>query len=176
MKKYQMILDAEDYQIIKSKSIDFVHKIEIKKSDYFSISYSDGYFTVYLPARVPVPAEVKADRVWRRLTLDMELDFDSPGILHDMLTPISALGVSVLAASGYSKDYLFVEEKNLRLLLQLNSEKFEIKTENESHDFEEGGLKLSNLRSILARDEEKIFCLKQYNDFSSESSVLSHSI
>jgi hypothetical protein len=53
--------------------------------------------------------------LWACLKITNIIDFDTPGILNQILTPIASIGVSVLVISGFNTDYIFFKEKYLSI-------------------------------------------------------------
>ncbi len=60
-----------------------------------------------------VPADVRAQRGFRCLTVRGPLDFDALGILAALAAPLAAAGVSILAISTYDTDLLLVRAADL---------------------------------------------------------------
>jgi GNAT superfamily N-acetyltransferase len=55
-----------------------------------------------------IPDGVRCEKSWRGLRVDGRLDFSLVGILHSLLTPLAAAGISVFAISTFDTDYLLV--------------------------------------------------------------------
>lgn len=67
--------------------------------------------------------EQNAEDLWSCLMIRNILDFDTPGILNEVLTPIADIGVSVLVISGFSTDYIFFKHKNINMVKKTLTEK-----------------------------------------------------
>ena len=57
-----------------------------------------------------VPKGMDQEPGWRVLALEGPFTFDAVGVLHALLTPLKKSGVPVLALSGYSTDYILVQD------------------------------------------------------------------
>jgi hypothetical protein len=64
-----------------------------------------------------VPPDARCERGWRRLKLAGPLDFALVGVLHSLLAPLAAAGVSVFAVSTYDTDYVLVRDADLHRAL-----------------------------------------------------------
>jgi hypothetical protein len=69
----------------------------------------DGELTVVCAnGRVPVAADVVAERGWRALEVQGPLDFALTGILAALAGTLAAAGISIFALSTYDTDVLLV--------------------------------------------------------------------
>ena len=57
-----------------------------------------------------VPKGMDQEPGWRVLALEGPFTFDAVGVLHALLTPLKKSGVPLLALSGYSTDYILVQD------------------------------------------------------------------
>ena len=56
-----------------------------------------------------VPADVEQEPGWHAIGVNGPLSFDLVGVLQSLLAPLAAHGVPVYAVSGFSTDYLLVQ-------------------------------------------------------------------
>lgn len=60
-----------------------------------------------------VPPEVRAERGFRALMIQGQLDFSLTGVLASIAVPLARAGVSIFALSTFDTDYVLVSEDNL---------------------------------------------------------------
>jgi uncharacterized protein len=65
-----------------------------------------------------VPPEVKAERGWRALQVQGQLDFAMVGVLASIVVPLARAGVSIFTISTYETDYILVKETHLERATQ----------------------------------------------------------
>ena len=56
-----------------------------------------------------IPAEVSASRGWTLIELIGPFDFDQAGILMDLIAPLAAADIPVLAIATYDTDYIMTQ-------------------------------------------------------------------
>jgi hypothetical protein len=62
---------------------------------------------------LPGDQDLSVERRWCCLRVEGPLEFELKGVLAGMLVPLAAAGVSVVALSTYSTDYILVKESHL---------------------------------------------------------------
>lgn len=60
-----------------------------------------------------VPREIQAEKGWRALQVDGQLDFSLVGVLAGIIEPLASAGVSVFALSTFTTDLVLVKEELL---------------------------------------------------------------
>lgn len=73
--------------------------------------------TVICPESCLPPGQV-AELGWRALKVIGPLDFSLVGVLASLAIPLAQAGISLLALSTYSTDYILVRETNLKGTLE----------------------------------------------------------
>jgi uncharacterized protein len=58
-----------------------------------------------------VPADVRAERGWRLLTVEGPIPFEMTGVAAALINPLAAAGVSVFLLATYDTDYLLLKEE-----------------------------------------------------------------
>lgn len=56
-----------------------------------------------------IPAEIPASRGWTLIELIGPFDFDQAGILMDLIAPLAAADIPVLAIATYDTDYILTQ-------------------------------------------------------------------
>ena len=70
-----------------------------------------------------MPAGVTAERGWRALKIEGQLDFDEVGILLSLAAPLAEVGVSIFVISTYGTDYVLVRDDQLEVALPALAER-----------------------------------------------------
>ena len=73
-----------------------------------------------------VPPDAVAERGWRVIKVRGPLPFSLTGVLHSILTPLAAAGISIFTVSTYDTDYVLVGCENLSRALAALRPGFEI--------------------------------------------------
>jgi len=60
-----------------------------------------------------VPADLKCERGWRRLSVDGILDFSLTGILASVAGPLAEAGIPLFAVSTHDTDHFMVKDRHL---------------------------------------------------------------
>jgi uncharacterized protein len=63
------------------------------------------------------PPDVRSESGFRILKVEGPIDFDAPGIMASLTTPLAAARISVLAMSTFDTDYLLVRQRDLERAL-----------------------------------------------------------
>jgi hypothetical protein len=84
----------------------------IAGSRFTSITLTDEELSLVLP-EVMVPDEWKAETGWRCFKVLGSLNFNMAGVLASLTSSLADAGVSILAISTYSTDYLLVRDRDL---------------------------------------------------------------
>jgi len=58
-----------------------------------------------------VPPDARAERGFRALVIDGQLDFAMTGVLASVVEPLAAAGISLFAFSTYETDYVLVKDE-----------------------------------------------------------------
>jgi hypothetical protein len=64
-----------------------------------------------------IPPEVEAERGWRALKVNGQMDFTLKGILAALALPLAEAGVSIFAISTYDTDFILVRQDDLLVAL-----------------------------------------------------------
>ena len=83
-----------------------------KNTEFYSITRSRDELSVVC-FNENVPLDVEAERDWRALRIQGQLDFSLVGILSSLVSPLAEAEISVFAISTYDTDYVLVREKFL---------------------------------------------------------------
>lgn len=79
----------------------------------FQAALRTGVALTIVCPQTQVPPGVQCERDWRAARVRGTLDFSLVGVLHGLLGPLAAAGVSVFALSTYETDYLLVRAADL---------------------------------------------------------------
>jgi hypothetical protein len=82
------------------------------RSSFHSLTRTEDELSVVC-AEADVPAEVTAERGFRRLTVCGPLEFSLVGVLASLTAPLARAGVSLFSISTFDTDHLLVREADL---------------------------------------------------------------
>ncbi|UCD76453.1 MAG: ACT domain-containing protein [Phycisphaerales bacterium] len=78
-----------------------------------SITRTDDELSIVCP-EARVPADCRAERDWRCLSVEGPLPFDAIGVLASLATPLAKRGISIFVISTHDTDHLLVKDDQLR--------------------------------------------------------------
>jgi uncharacterized protein len=102
-----------EYVIFKMKASALVPAF-VFEGDFFSILKSSTELSVVC-AVDRLPPDFKCDAIdkgWSLMRLLGPFDFDQTGILKNVLVPLAAEKIGILAVSSFDTDYVLVKTKN----------------------------------------------------------------
>lgn len=79
---------------------------------FVSISLAEDEITVVC-LEEQIPADIRADRNWACLRTIGPFDFDTAGIVHSLISPLSSNGIGVFVVCTYDGEHLLVANKDL---------------------------------------------------------------
>jgi hypothetical protein len=109
--KLKLRLLDEKFVINKMPQFAEIPSVFIKGEMCF-IMRTDEDLTVISPEFM-APNNVQQDIGYRCIRTSGQMPTDSVGVLSAITTPLAENGISVLAASAYNADYIFLMEENL---------------------------------------------------------------
>jgi hypothetical protein len=74
---------------------------------FWAVSSSREEMTLVCRA-ARIPSSIQSSGGWRCFRIEQHFNFDVPGILASVLTPLSEAGVGIFANSTFSTDYIFI--------------------------------------------------------------------
>lgn len=81
-------------------------------ADFGSVTRTRSELSI-ICAEGRVPVDVKSERGWRVLGLDGPLPFDTVGVLVELIKPLAAAGIPIIAIGTYDTDYVMVRDDRL---------------------------------------------------------------
>jgi len=97
----------------------------LKSRDFYSITRTEEELSIVC-FEASVPTDIRAEKGWRALKIEGNLDFNTSGILNSLLEPLAKADISVFAVSTFTTDYVLVKEEALSEAKKVLSEQFEI--------------------------------------------------
>lgn len=88
------------------------------RGDFITITRTRDELSIVC-AQANVPDDVRAERHWRALKIEGQLDFALTGILASIATPLADAGISIFALSTFDTDYVLVKAEKLELAIQV---------------------------------------------------------
>ena len=79
---------------------------------FVSVSLAEDEITIVC-LQERVPEGLKADRDWACLRTIGPFDFDAAGIVHSLISPLSANGIGVFVVCTFDGEHLLVANKDL---------------------------------------------------------------
>ncbi|MFC0096758.1 ACT domain-containing protein [Micromonospora marina] len=76
---------------------------------FTSVTRTRHELSLILPVEA-VPPPSRTDAVWHCLRVEGPFGLDEPGVLHSVVAPLAAAGVSVFAVATYDTDHLLVTD------------------------------------------------------------------
>jgi len=82
-------------------------------SRFTSVTVTSDEISIVCPESV-LPPEAKANRSWRALRVEGNLDLSMTGVIASLTSPLADAGISVFTLSTYDTDYLLVKSEKSR--------------------------------------------------------------
>jgi len=110
-KKLTLSILPDRYAICKLESDGEVPEWT-QRSTFWSVTKTQQELSI-LCAEDDVPGNIKAERGWKVLKVEVPLDFSLTGIIASLTGPLAEANISVLVLSAYKTDYVMVRESSL---------------------------------------------------------------
>jgi hypothetical protein len=82
------------------------------QGSFYSVTKTVDEISVVCLERV-VPGDTRAERGWRMLRVEGQLDFSMTGVLARLTRPLAEAGISVFVLSTYDTDYLLIRGRDI---------------------------------------------------------------
>jgi uncharacterized protein len=93
---------------------------------FFSITRTSSELSIVAPEG-SIPPDWKAERGWKGLKVEGQLDFNLTGILASLAVPLAEAGISIFAISTFDTDILLVKAYQMeKAVLTLKSAGFSV--------------------------------------------------
>ena len=126
MNKLNLVVYDEILAVCKLKPCEDVPQWAFKKGKFLSISRTEDELSIVCE-EANIPKDLEAERGWKYLKVEGQLDFGLTGILYSIAKPMAEYSISIFAVSTYDTDYVLIKEKYFEKALELLSKDFNIK-------------------------------------------------
>lgn len=126
MNKLNLVVYNEVLAVCKMKPFLEMPQWAFEKGKFLSISRTEDELSIVCE-EANVPLEVEAEKGWKYLKVEGQLDFGLTGILYSIAKPMAEHSISIFAVSTYDTDYVLIKEKDFERAVDILSKDFNIK-------------------------------------------------